>query len=250
MSNDVTKTTTHQLDAFDGFDGYENSIEGKEASAQSDRGLSGLLKLKFLNGVWLGPNEQEIKAELVVLDVQRKVQKWIDDTGPAETIVLAPGAKFPDIDAMNTECPQSEWREKFGKMTGPWAAEHVVLFVDPATMERYWWPSPVATIGSAVCVRNLVSQVRLMRQFRGQHVYPVVELSHTFMNTAYGGRERPHLEIKRWITFGGGGGEALPAPQTASVAGSTPTAASNDHADMQRVKPLTAKEVTGDEIQY
>src|SRR5262249_29875667 len=160
--------------------------------SQSDRGLSGV-KLKFLNGVWLDPNEQEIKAELVVLDVQRKVQKWLTDDGPAETIVLAPGAKWPDIDAMNETCKcndeacrglnkpckstdgtcKGEWREKFGKRAGPGAGEPVVLFVDPATMERYWWPSPLSTIGSAVCVRNLVSQVKLMRQFRGALVYAV-----------------------------------------------------------------------------
>ena len=241
MSNEIDKAQK-AAQALDGFEGYESGIEGKEAQFQSDRGLSGV-KLKFLNGVWLDPNEQEVKAELVVLDVQRKVQKWLTDEGPAETIVLAPGARWPDIDAMNAECPQSEWREKFGKMTGPWQGEHVVLFVDPATMERYWWPSPVTTIGSAVCVRNLVSQVKLMRQFRGEHVYPVVELAHTFMNTAFGGRERPNLDIKRWIRFGPGGSteSALPAP-------STPTIASS--AGMQTVERPSVREELDDEIPF
>ena len=240
MSNEIDKAPK-AAQALDGFEGYESGIEGKETQFQSDRGSS--LKLKFLNGVWLDPNEQEVKAELVVLDVQRKVQKWLSDDGPAETIVLMPGAKWPDIDAMNAECPQSEWREKFGKMTGPWAGEHVVLFVDPATMERYWWPSPVTTIGSAVCVRNLVSQVKLMRQFRGELVHPVVEPSHQFMNTAYGGRERPHLEIKRWIIFGGPG-SALPAPNAPAIE------AAPSSAGMQTVEKPTAKEVTGDEIMF
>ena len=241
MSNEVDKAPK-AAQALDGFEGYESGIEGRELQLQSDRGLAGL-KLKFLNGVWLDPDEQEIKAELVALDVQRKVQKWLTDEGPAETIVLAPGARWPDIDAMNAECPQSEWREKFGKMTGPWQGEHVVLFVDPATMERYWWPSPVTTIGSAVCVRNLVSQVKLMRQFRGALVYPVVELSHTFMNTAFGGRERPHLEIKRWITFGSSG-PVLPAPN-APVIEAAPSSVR-----VQAVEKPTAKEVTGDEIPF
>src|SRR5262249_2052264 len=201
MGNEVEKDPK-VAQALDGFEGYESGIEGKGVQLQSDRGDE--RKLKFLNGVWLDPNEQEVKIELVVLDVQRKVQKWLTDDGPAETIVLMPGAKFPDIDAMNAECPQSEWREKFGKMAGPWQGEHVVLFVDPATMERYWWPSPVTTIGSAVCVRNLVSQVKLMRQFKGQLVYPVVELAHTFMDTAYGGRQRPDVGLKRRVTVRSG----------------------------------------------
>src|SRR5262249_14050944 len=240
MSNEIDKAPK-AAQALDGFEGYESGIEGKETQFQSDRGSS--LKLKFLNGVWLDPNEQEVKVELVVLDVQRKVQKWLTDDGPAETIVLAPGAKWPDIEAMNASCPQSEWREKFGKMTGPWAGEHVVLFADTSvTMQGYWWPSPVTTIGSAVCVRNLVSQVKLMRQFRGELVHPVVDLSHQFMNTAYGGRERPHLEIKRWITFGGGG--RLLASNT-PVIETTPNSVG-----IQTVEKPTAKEVTGDEIMF
>jgi len=97
MSNEIDKAPKAAR-AMDGFDGYESRVEGKEEQFQSDRGSS--LKLKFLNGVWLDQNEQEVKAELVVLDVQRKVQKWLTDDGPAETIVLAPGARFPDIDAI------------------------------------------------------------------------------------------------------------------------------------------------------
>jgi hypothetical protein len=242
MSNEVDKAPKAAR-AMDGFDGYESRIEGKEEQFQSDRGSS--LKLKFLNGIWLDQNEEEIKAELVVLDVQRKVQKWLTDDGPAETIVLAPGARFPDIEAMNASCPQHEWREKFGKMTGPWQGEHVVLFADlTTTMQSYWWPSPVTTIGSAVCVRNLVSQVKLMRQFKGALVFPVVELSHTFMNTAYGGRERPHFDIKRWITFGGGGGPTLPAPNAPTIE------TAPNSAGVRTVEKPTAKEVTEDEIPF
>jgi hypothetical protein len=249
MSNEIDKATK-AAQALDGFEGYESGIEGKTVTVPPDRGSS--LKLKFLDGVWLDPNEQEIKAELVALDVQRKVQKWLTDDGPAETIVLAPGAKFPDIDAMNAACPQSEWREKFGKMTGPWSGEHVVLFVDPiVTMQGYWWPSPVTTVGSAVCVRNLVSQVKLMRQFRGALVYPVVELTHTFMNTAFGGRERPHLDVKRWITFGPGGSTALPAPDAPSIARpESALGSSGAQMEMRTVEKPTAKEVIGDEIKF
>jgi hypothetical protein len=250
MSNDVTKTTTHQLDAFDGFN---EAIEGSDTQPQSGVNVLGL-KLKYLDPRWTDPDEQEVKGLLVVHDVQRKVQKWLDDTRPADTIVITPGQPWPDISKMNTECPQTEWREKFGKLQGPWQGEHVVCFFDPKSMARYWWPSPISTVGSAICVRELVAQTRLMRSFRGEHVYPLVELSHTHMPTNYGGRERPNLVVKNWVTFGGGGGmPELPTPSTPPLTtpnASSPPVAPDNPLGMQHVAPLTAKEVTGDEIPF
>jgi hypothetical protein len=76
-----------------------------------------------------------------------------------------------------------------------------------------------------------------MRRFRGQNVYPVVTLSDTFMPTRFGGRQRPHLEIKRWITFGDG--TALSAAEPRLLPAGT-----------QEVKPPSAKEVTEDEIRF
>jgi hypothetical protein len=106
---------------------------------------------------------------------------------------------IPRHRALNNGYPRSEWREGFnGELVGPWAGQHTVVFVDPETMVRYWWPSPITTIGSARAVRDLVDQTRLMRRFKRQaNLYPIVELSHTFMPTRYGGRERPHLIVKK-----------------------------------------------------
>jgi hypothetical protein len=42
-------------------------------------------------------------------------------------------------------------------------------------MQKYSWPSRVETVGADVCVREFREQVRLMRQFRGAHVYAVVK---------------------------------------------------------------------------
>jgi len=260
MSNDIAKKPNTELDAFDGFN---EAIEGSAEQPQSSVSVLGL-KLKYLDPLWTDPDEQEVNVSLVVHDVQRKVQKWLDDSRPAETIMVAPGQPWPDIAQMNSECLRSEWREKFGKLQGPWQGEHVVCFFDPNTMARYWWPSPTSTIGSAVCVRELVAQTRLMRSFRGEHVYPLVELGHTHMPTSYGGRERPSLVVKDWVTFGGGGGApALPTPSTpplTSGTSSTPgasapssssaAAARGSSLEMQSVAPLTAAEVTGDEILY
>jgi hypothetical protein len=132
-------------------------------------------------------------------------------------ITLGPGERFPDIAQMNERTPRNEWRTDFnGNPCGPWVGTHAVFFVNPATMEKYTWPSQITTIGSARCVRDLTDQVRTMRKFRGAPVYPVVELSHTHMPTRFGGRERPVLTIKRWITFGSSGG-MLPAPDTPAL---------------------------------
>jgi hypothetical protein len=251
MSHEIETAKPHTLD---GFGGYTEAVEG---GGQPPSGVSLLgLKLKYIAPMWTDPDEQEIKGPLVVHDVQRKVQKWLDDTHPVETIVLAPGQPWPDIEKMNAECPKSEWREKFGKMVGPWQGENVVLFFDPNTMTRYWWPSPITTVGSAICVRELVAQTKLMRSYKGEHIYPLVELSHTFMSTNYGGRERPNLVVKNWVRFGEGGNLLLPAPNKPVLTGS-PTvtteskpAATSNPLGMQSVEKLTAKEVTGDEIKY
>jgi hypothetical protein len=136
-------------------------------------------------------------------------------------------------------------------------------------MARYTWPSPKDTVGSRLCVHDIVDRTNWMRKFNGAHVYPVVELSDTFMRTAYGGahggRQRPHFIIKRWVAFfGGGGDKALPpadAPQLSEVKAPDPVKETLDQfaagteqkpqqKGMQTVKPPTAKEVTGDEIKF
>jgi hypothetical protein len=252
MSNELEKVSPH---ALDGFGGYTEVIEGSEGQSVAGVSLLGL-KLKYLDPIWTDPDENEVKGPFVVHDVQRKVQKWLDDSRPAETIVLAPGEKWPDIEKLNAACPKSEWREKFGKLQGPWQGEHVVCFFDPATMVRYWWPSPLTTVGSAICVRELVAQTKLMRSYKGEHVYPLVELSHTFMPTNYGGRERPNLVVKDWVRFGNGGNLVLPAPNRpvladSAVATTEPkSAATSNPTGMQSVGKLTAKEVTRDEIPF
>jgi hypothetical protein len=252
MSNEIEKLGTHELD---GFAGFNEAVEGDEAQSAVGVSLLGL-KLKYFDPIWTDPDEQEVKALLVAHDIQRKVQKWLDDTRPVKTLVLAPGQPWPDIEKMNAECPQSEWREKFGKLQGPWQGEHVVLFFDPNTMVRYWWPSPITTVGSAICVRELAAQTQLMRNYRGALVYPLVDLSHTHMPTNFGGRERPNLVVKDWVRFGEGGNLVLPAPKAPVLTGSAAAtvepkpAAKNNPSGMQSVPPLTAKEVTGDEIKF
>jgi hypothetical protein len=222
---------------IDGFEGYEDSVEGGEEQT-SGRVIQGAL-MKFTNeATWItGDEELSVELELIVIDVGRVVQKWQDGT-PTETIILAPGQKFPDINKLNETVPKKEWEDgPDGKPRGPWQAQHVVYLLNPQDMTRYTWPT--GTTGGAICVRDLVDRTKWMRRFRGQNVFPIVTLADVFMNTRFGGRQRPHFDIVRWVTFDGGG-NVLPAPDQPKL--------SNQGA--KEVEPPSAKEVTGDEIPF
>jgi len=68
-----------------------------------------------------------------------------------------------------------------------------------------------------------------------------------FMPTAYGGRQRPHFEIVRFVTFGDDGAvnsSVLVASDAPSLAG--PTASGG----MKTVETPSAKEAVKDEIVF
>jgi hypothetical protein len=211
---------------LDGFQGFEDAVEGADSPA--NRLIQGQL-VKFTNQstfVTDGSEELPDHLELVAVNVTRVVQKWVDRQ-PIETIVLESGQKFPDIEKLNASVPQSEWREgPDGKLHGPWQAQYLVYLLNPSTAERYTYAT--GTVGGGIAVRDLVDRTQLMRKFRGENVYPAVIPSNTFMKTRFGGRQRPHFVIKRWIALGGGG--ALPATDQPALTGP------------QAVEPPTAKE--------
>ena len=261
QSKQVQVTQASQSQELDGFSGFVEYGGGK-------RTFEGT-KIKFTTeATWIDASGQEITGPLVAVDVLRRVCWWIGgDLVKAE--ILAPKQAWPDISALNEQEPKENWRMAFGKHVGPVQGEHVVLLVNFETMERYWWPSPIDTIGSAIAVHNLVDQVALMRKFRGQNVFPVVELSHTFMSTNYGGRERPLLQVIDWKRFGPNGTAALPEPKPAPAveASSTPTTAAEapavapekqpesiprDHGfpKAEKVMPPTTAEILNDEIPW
>ena len=164
--------------------------------------------MKFTNEAqWTTRDDDEIATdlELIAVDVQRVVQKWQDGL-PAETRILEPGEKFPDLEALNAEVPQSEWVEgPDGKLRGPWQAQHILYLLDPGTMDKYTFPT--GTVGGRIAVGELRDKLIWMRRTRGPNVYPVVTLSDTHMRTRFGGRQRPHFKIVRWVRLGGEGGE-------------------------------------------
>jgi hypothetical protein len=210
--NDEKKNGLPAADGFDDFDGDDQ---------QFARVIQGE-KWQFTNeGTWVNGDGKEIPPhrEVVVVNTARVLQKWIDQAPVhGTTRFLAPGERTPDVDQLNEECPRSEWTEDFsGKPQGPWQLQNVVYMVELQTMQKFTFPT--RTVGGGICVGELKDAVRMMRQFRGPGIYPVVSPAAKHMNTRFGGRQRPHLEIKRWISFGPDGTAALPSASPPSLQG-------------------------------
>jgi hypothetical protein len=253
MSNDVAKTTTYQLDAFDGFNDFTNEVEGEEERV-SGRVIQGN-KIKFIDPRWLDNTGKDITGKLLTaIGVRNVVSKWGHDNTLLASRILAPGEKFPNFDELNRQCDKSEWRDSFGERKGPWEGQHVVYFIDEL-YNKYSWPSPTTTVGSSICVREFADQVAMVRKFKGNDVFAVTELGHTDFPTAYGLKQRPDLlKIKEWVSLRSDQtGDPLPAPDSEPAIDVTPTSASPAlaaPAGAQHVDKLTAKEVTGDEIMF
>ena len=233
---------------LDGFSGYTRAVEGQDDTIASSRVIQGE-KIKFIDPRWLlASNNKDITGTVLTsLGLRRVVNKWIGDK-PVVTRILGPNEKFPDFNKLNAECPESEWREKFGEMTGPWSGQHILYFLD-ANYNCYSWPSPTKTIGSAIAVEEFVDQVNRVRRVKGADIFALTELSHTDFPTKNGLRQRPFLlKIRDWVRLGPGQtGDPLPAPDqgeiTASMASGAPPGA-------QSVKPPTAEEELGDKIPF
>ena len=213
MSNDLTKKDPTDID---GFAGWNDDVEGDERP-QGDSVIQGSL-LKFTNNAtWVDRDGIELpkELELVAVEVARVVQKWTPDNQPdGPPLILEPDQKFPDIEEMNDKAPRDEWGLTPDKQPrGPYQAQHVLYLFDLKTMDKYTFPT--STVGGRIAVRELRGKIVMMRRLRGQNVYAVVELSDVFMNTQFGGRQRPHFIIKRWVRLGSDSGdqvvEALPA---------------------------------------
>jgi hypothetical protein len=225
------------------FSGYVDRTEG------DDRQQTGVIHgylIKFTNEANWVCNGEELPPdlELVVVDVGRVVQKW-QDQQPVETRILEPGEKFPDLEQLNEDTPRSGWTQgPDGQPRGPWQAQRLVYLLNLKTMDRYTWPT--GTTGGAIAVRDLVDKIMWMQKYKGPDIYAVVTLSDTHMKTKFGGRQRPHLLIVRWVRLGGGGEAALPAPaQPTQLEGSA-----TDKPTLKTVNGPTLREELNDAIGF
>ncbi len=204
---------------LDNFGTFDDSVQGADDDGHGAGILSGI-RLKFTNEArWETPDGDDFTDRELVAINHKRVEVYWDakaprNAPPKETRELAPGERYRDLEALNDTIPKSEWREGFdGKLQGPWQRQAILEFVNLEDMQCYSFPT--STMGGFRCIRELDDRIKRMRWFKGANVYPTVRLTHTFMPTRFGGRERPHLEIKAnaWIKIGGGEAEALPSPQ-------------------------------------
>jgi hypothetical protein len=134
-----------------------------------------------------------------------------------------------------------------GQPRGPWQGTHLLYLGDPETMNRLSYPT--STVGGIICIRELRDKICWMRRLkRSSDIYPVVRFAKKWMNTRFGGRNRPHFEIVRWVRLGGEGGEveALPSP-TAPTSPAT-AVAKPENMPLTEVKEPTLAEEMDDAI--
>jgi hypothetical protein len=245
MSNDIVKKELTNL--IDNFAGWEDGVEGDDRP-QGAGVIQGTL-VKFTNEAqWVTRDGDELPADLepVVVDVGRVVQKW-QDQAPVKTIILEPHQKFPDIEEMNDNTPRDEWVEgPDGKLRGPWQAQHILYLLDLKTMDKFTFPT--GTAGGRIAVRDLRDKIVWCRKYRGANTYPVITLSDVFFPTRFGGRQRPHFKIVRWIRLGGEGGEveALPPPSTPAAKPAPQTTAEPELPLTTVKEPSLAEELNDD----
>jgi hypothetical protein len=220
--------------------------DGRQISGSIIRGG----KLKFSNeAVWLVHDEEvPPEREHIMVDVLRVVQKWVDQL-PVEVRILDPGEKVPNVKALNDACPKSEWRKDFnGNLVGPWQFSYVVYLITTESLDKFTFPT--GTAAGSVAVNEIVDKVKMMRGLRGLHVCPVVTLSDTFFPTRFGGRQRPHFDVQRWVQIGGDT-PALPAPHPISTMEALAEPAKTELLPgIKTVTEPTLSEQMGDEIPF
>ena len=200
-SNEVVKRPPLELDSIDSFD--DIIVGGADNRSQGGGFLPEGVQIKYtLTERWETKPGADITGKVVLhLDTLRTQVRWGKNGNPVgPPHILGPGEQYQDTEALNEAIPKEEWVPGFdGKMRGPLQNQNVVVFGDLATMERYVWPSPVTTIGSAICVRELTEKVQRMRQFRGGRVFAKIGFTKCIFPTRYGERQRPHLQILGWV---------------------------------------------------
>ena len=205
MSNELTSNDVSAVDGFDDDGGAEGDFSKVIQGA----------KWAFSNeGNWVTGEGELVSTdrEVVVVRLTKVLQKWIDQMPVRDATRFLVLGEQVDVEALNDECPQSEWIEDLnGKPRGPWQLQQVAYLVDMQTMEKFTFPT--GTVGGGIAIGELKDAVKLMRKFRGPGVYPVVSVSTKPMKTQFSPRPRPrpHFEIKRWISFGPEGAALPPA---------------------------------------
>src|SRR5262249_16773158 len=183
MRSDLMTTTTRSVIELDGLSGgYLDDTGQGDEDRVSSRVIQGG-KIKFKDPNWYLDGQIITRRLLTLIAMRKVVNKWTDDNECLETQILLPSDPYPDFKKLNAACPQSEWFERFGKWVGPYQGQRAIYFIDEH-YNRYTWASPGPrvelpdpraelglavikdTIGSAICCREIMDQIELVRRHK------------------------------------------------------------------------------------
>jgi hypothetical protein len=131
-------------------------------------------------------------------------------------------------------------------MVGPYQMQYLLYLLDAQTLDKFTYPT--STVGGGMCCRAIAEKVTWMRKYKGPKLSAVITLDDTFMNTGWGGRQRPHFKIVRWIGFDGGGDKALPEPKPVLEGGAAAKSKTPESPPWNEVEEPTLREELNDDL--
>jgi len=131
----------------------------------SDEGSGGAFggakMLKFVNDVYVTREGETIDAsrKLIAIGVEKRIQKFVGKK-LMKTIVVAPEARWPDIDMMNKSAPREEWSADLnGNPCGPYKRVTVLKLVDLTSLTRYAFVTQSG--GGGAAIGELTGKIRV-----------------------------------------------------------------------------------------
>jgi hypothetical protein len=195
-------------------------------------------KVKFGNDAKWYAGDEVIPPDrqFVVIEIARAVQKWVPGVRRPESRILGHDEKFPNVVRLNNAEPREMWREAFGQLRGPFENVFLIYLCDPATYQGF--TIPFATTGGHLASKELKDCCRRAQLMQGPHIRALVTLGHVWMPTGYGGRERAHFNILKYILFGPKKPDpALAATPTPQLAGGSEVKPPTEAKPVEAVAP-------------
>ena len=197
MSKLIEKYFETPLASDDGFD--------QAAADAASRIVRGTL-LKFSDGRWSKGKEGipvADGAELVALSTAYGWVKWVAGK-PEKYVMREPGKRLADRDELG-DLDEAGWEDgPSGEPRDPWQESRFLYLVEQDTAESFTFSTSTWTGREAIV--TLADQIALMRRAR-PNVVPVVALGSAPIQTRFGRKSKPVLQVMRWH-----GGDVEPAP--------------------------------------
>ena len=223
MRHDLEVKPVQELDAVaDSFDTYTDDSVGEDKF--TPRRLIQGERIDFTKeAVWVGADDKPLPSDLrlVVDSVERVVQEWgLDNKPVGDPIIVGPNEPWPDVEKMNGECPRTKWRERFGKMVGPYQAQKLVYMWHPVTMQKYTWPT--SSSSGMACVSDFVEKIQMKRQFTKMKAVVTVKLGSRPWSKQYKTRGPDFVDIQ-WLVRNKNGALVLLPDELLMITGKAAT---------------------------